>query len=200
VITVRRFILASLFLVLSAHRSPAPIQELPDNPTPKPVRSLKPAPKKIVQPKTTPSATPQSKATPSAAPVTASDQAAITATVTELENKWAASVASHEVSQVDAFIADDYVSVSSAGKVLNKSALLEQLQNDTNVYENATVTDVNVRVVRPDFAIITGLTREKGKGKDGKAFNHSFRFTDTWVKRDGQWRCTNAQVVRIAEK
>jgi len=117
-----------------------------------------------------------------------------------MENKWAASVASHEVSLVDTFIADDYVSVSSAGKVLNKRDLLEQLKNDTNVYDNTTVTDLNVHVVRPDFAIITGLTQEKGKGKDGKKFNHSFRFTDTWAKRDGQWRCTNAQVVRVAEK
>jgi ketosteroid isomerase-like protein len=117
-----------------------------------------------------------------------------------MENKWEASVASHNVSVVDSLVADDYVSVSSAGKVLNKTELLDQLKKDTNVYESAAIENINVRVVRADFAIATGLTHEKGKTNEGKAFNRSFRFTDTWVKRAGQWRCTNAQVVRVSEK
>lgn len=186
-------------LIVTAQRLPAPIQEMRENPTPKP-RSVKAAPKKPVQPKPSQSPTPQSKATPSAQPISASDQTAITTALTDLEKKWEAAVAAHEVSAVEAFVADDYVSVSSAGQVLNKTQLLDQLQKDGNIYESAAIEDVNVRVVRPDFAIVTGLTREKGKTKEGKAFNRSFRFTDTWTKGAGGWRCTNAQVVKVSDK
>ena len=187
-------------LTLTAPRLPAPIQEVQESPTPNRPRSVKSAPRKTAQPKPVPTPTPQTKATPSAQPLSAAGQDAITAALKELENKWEASVASHQFSTVEALVADDYVSVSSAGKVLNKAALLEQLKNDTNAYEMAAVSDLNVRVVRPDFGIVTGLTREKGKSPDGKMFNRSFRFTDTWANRDGQWRCTNAQVVRVADK
>lgn len=203
---LRPIIAASLVLVFSAHRLPAPIQEVPESPAPKPTQPVKRAPKKTTQskPKTTDAATPtpapQSKATPANAPVSPAEQAAITTTLTELEQKWEQAVARHNTAQVDSLVADDYVSVSSAGKVVSKSALLDQLRNDTNAYDEASVTDLNVRAVRPDFAIIAGLTREKGKGPDGKAFNRAFRFTDTWVKKDGQWRCSNAQVVRVSEK
>jgi ketosteroid isomerase-like protein len=195
-----------LVLLVGAHRLPAPIQEIQESPTPRPAvpktkRSVKPkaTPQTTLAPQT-PSPTPQSKASPPDAAVSPAEQAAITTLLTEMENRWEASVASHNVSMVDSLVADDYVSVSSAGKVLNKTELLDQLKKDTNVYESAAIENINVRVVRADFAIATGLTREKGKTNEGKAFNRSFRFTDTWVKRSGEWRCGNAQVVKVSEK
>jgi|GEM_PF-2633908 len=200
-----------LFLALffiPMHRLPAPIQEVPETPAPKPA-PLRTTPKRSPKPKAAPldspaakasSPTPQSKTTPPEAALSSADQAAITSLLTELENKWESSVASHALAVIDSLIADDYVSVSSAGKVLGKAGLLEQLKNDGNVYDFAGVQDVNVRAVRPDFGIVTGLTREKGRTKDGKTFDRSFRFTDTWTKRDGQWRCTNAQVVKVSDK
>ena len=199
-----RALLAGLFL-LSAHRLPAPIQEVRESPTPKPAPKIKHSAKPKPTPQAsatsqTPSPSPQSKTSPGEVTVSSADQAAITTLLTEMENKWESSVASHATANVDTLVADDYVSVSSTGKVLNKTELLDQLKNDNNTYDSVGVEGVNVRVVRPDLAIVTGLTREKGKTKEGKSFNRSFRFTDTWTKRAGQWRCTNAQVVKVSEK
>ena len=194
-------------LLITAHRLPAPIQEVRESPTPKPAPKIKHSakPKSTPTPQAsaisqTPSPSPQSKTSPAEATVSSADQAAITTLLTEMENKWESSVASHATAAVDSLVADDYVSVSSTGKVLNKTELLDQLKNDNNTYDSVGVESVNVRVVRPDLAIVTGLTREKGKTKEGKSFNRSFRFTDTWTKRAGQWRCTNAQVVKVSEK
>lgn len=206
---MKKFLLLVLVvgvLLVTEHRLPAPIQEVQESPTPKPAPSKTRRPSK---PRPTPQAslapqpaspTPQSKTNPAEAVVSSADQAAITTLLTEMENKWEASVASHSVPIVDALVADDYVSVSSTGKVLNKTELLDQLKQDTNTYDSAAVEQISVRVVRADFAIVTGLTREKGKPKEGKTFNRSFRFTDTWTARAGRWRCTNAQVVKISEK
>jgi ketosteroid isomerase-like protein len=202
---IRSLVLAGL-LFFAAHRLPAPIQEVPESPTPKPAtpkvrRPSKPRPAAQVSPAPqTPSPSPQSKTGPAEVTISPADQAAITTLLSEMENRWEASVASHNVSMVDSLVADDYVSVSSAGKVLNKTELLDQLKKDTNIYESAAIENISVRAVRSDFAIVTGVTREKGKTKEGKNFNRSFRFTDTWTKNAGQWRCTNAQVVKVSEK
>src|SRR5437660_1334407 len=49
----------------------------------------------------------------------------------------------------------------------------------------------------PNMAVVVGTEREKGTGKDGKAFDRSFRFTDTWMLRNGQWQCVASQVMKL---
>src|SRR5258705_416259 len=41
-------------------------------------------------------------------------------------------------------------------------------------------------------AVVTGILRMKGKGPSG-AFDRRYRFTDTWLRRDGTWRMIAAQ-------
>jgi hypothetical protein len=72
-------ILVLVFLLVGAHRLPAPIQEVPESPTPAPEQSAKPKPKRTVKPKAnessesstkrqTPSSTPKNQATPNRNP------------------------------------------------------------------------------------------------------------------------------------
>src|ERR1700688_2304040 len=44
-----------------------------------------------------------------------------------------------------------------------------------------------------DTVVVTGATHEKGKQR-GKAYEHYGRFTDTWIKSDGQWVCVASQL------
>jgi ketosteroid isomerase-like protein len=46
---------------------------------------------------------------------------------------------------------------------------------------------------RGDTVVVTGATREKGTEK-GKPYAHQGRFTDTWIKKDGQWLCVASQL------
>jgi len=41
-------------------------------------------------------------------------------------------------------------------------------------------------------AVVTGILIVRGRGKSGP-FNHRYRFTDTWQKRNGQWQIIAAQ-------
>jgi hypothetical protein len=45
--------------------------------------------------------------------------------------------------------------------------------------------------------VVTGRAREKGTSKDGKAFDRTFLFTDTWALRGGQWQCVASQVTKV---
>ena len=38
---------------------------------------------------------------------------------------------------------------------------------------------------------------ETGTGKDGKAFDRTYLFTDTWMMRGGKWQCIAAHITKI---
>ena len=98
-------------------------------------------------------------------------------------------------SLIPSYVANDYRGVSSKGKVLNKSALLAQIKNDTDTYTSAKNGRMDVRVYDGRFAVIVGTSTEVGKGKDGKAFKRNFRWTDAWVERNGKWQCVASQAM-----
>ena len=58
--------------------------------------------------------------------------------------------------------------------------------------------DLRVRVYG-DSAVITGLTRTKGKFM-GRDFSTQERATDVFVKRDGRWHCVLTHLTRIPNK
>jgi ketosteroid isomerase-like protein len=186
----RCLLLVAVLLFVTAHRLPAPIQEVPENPTPTLEQSAKR--KQKSEQDTSPHR--------EQAVMSSSDKSSISATISKLENKWEASVISHDSSVANSLLADDYVGVSSKGKVLSKAMLLNEIKSDTDVYDSAVNETLDVRVANAALAIATGLAHEKGKSKDGKSFDRSFRFTDTWTKRNGQWRCTASQAVRVSQR
>ena len=59
---------------------------------------------------------------------------------------------------------------------------------------------LNVRIYSPNVAVVTGSAREIGTGKDGKAFDRSYKFTDTWVARGGKWQCVASHAMLTSKK
>ncbi len=116
--------------------------------------------------------------------------------VKEMEDKWEASVAIHDFSTVQGFVASDFVGVSSKGKFTNRSQMLSEFKGDKDTYKSAKNEKLNVTNFGPNVTVVTGRAREKGTGKDGKAFDRTFLFTDTWMLRNGQWQCVASQVMK----
>lgn len=104
---------------------------------------------------------------------------------------------SHDPSVAKAYLANDYRGVSSKGKVLNKSTLLAEIKKDTDTYTSAKNGSLDVRVYDGKFAVVTGTSTEVGKAKDGKAFKRSYRWTDAWVERNGNWQCVASQAMLL---
>ena len=103
----------------------------------------------------------------------------------------------HDPSVARAYLANDYRGVSSKGKVLNKSTLLAEIKKDTDTYTSAKNGNLDVRVYDGKFAVVTGTSTEVGKAKDGKAFKRSYRWTDAWVERNGNWQCVASQAMLL---
>ena len=117
--------------------------------------------------------------------------------VKDMENRWEASFLSHDPTAVQAMVANDFVGVYWDGKVLNRSGVLSSFKKDKDTYKTARNESLKVHTFGPNIAVVVGTAHEKGAGKDGKAFDRTFRFTDTWVERNGQWQCVASQVMKL---
>lgn len=89
-------------------------------------------------------------------------------------------------------MAADYIGVNSAGRVVNKATLVGEMKRDKNTYDSAVNSGVTVRV-HGNAAVAVGTTKQAGKDSTGKAFNYTYRWTDTWAERNGQWQCVASQ-------
>ncbi|MEO5721208.1 MAG: nuclear transport factor 2 family protein [Chthoniobacterales bacterium] len=121
----------------------------------------------------------------------------IGAAVKRMENRWQDAIRNHDVRLLSALLADDFVGTSSTGRVGSKSTLIAELRRDKNVYTSVEARNMSVRTSGDDTAIVTGITRETGITPDGQRFRTSRRFTDTWVKRQGRWRCIASQTTNL---
>jgi len=94
-----------------------------------------------------------------------------------------------------ALLADDLVYTHSSAAVDSKASYLESLTSGRVTYKTITPRNLKVRVYG-DLAIINGEAT-MSVDANGEAINNTLRFTDVWVKRDGQWQMTAWQSTRM---
>src|SRR6267378_1807353 len=104
-----------------------------------------------------------------------------------LENLWNQMQINHDADAMGKMLDSDYVFTDYDGTVLTKGQFLASIR-DKSLQVTVEVSE-NMKLFRHgDTLIVIGSTREKGAEK-GKPFSHLGRFTDTWIKKDGQWLC-----------
>jgi ketosteroid isomerase-like protein len=175
-----------------------------ESPASKPAEAAAPAAEKKAEAATSSKAAAPAAEKKAATTSTAAKPAAAAAapsgkkmSVKEMEDKWEASIPSHDFATVQGFIAADFVGVSSQGKFSDRSSVLAEYKKDKDTYKSAKNEKLNVKSFGPNVTVVTGRAREKGTGKDGKAFDRTFLFTDTWMLRGGQWQCVASQINKI---
>jgi len=217
---------AALSLVTSAFaqdESPSPTPEESPSATPEEasatveatpsatVSSETPAPKKeeaTAEKKETPAsekmeataATSPAKTAPPAAASTSGRKLSGAAALRDLEDRFAMALGKHDIASIEPMVADDYVGVTSKGKIENRRAMLRSIKADKDTYTLTKNEKLDVRMYGKDVAAVVGTYREKGTGRDGQAFNRSYRFTDTWMNRNGKWQLIASQVGLVTEK
>ena len=107
-------------------------------------------------------------------------------TVAELDTEYQAAVGRNDADAMDRILADDFVLISSTGRVVSKSDLLEEARSGRYVYERQNDTDRTVRVWG-DTAVVTALLWAKGT-ESGAPFAYRVWFSDTYARVDGRWR------------
>jgi ketosteroid isomerase-like protein len=107
------------------------------------------------------------------------------ATVKGIEEKWATAASKNDDAGVASLLADSVTSIGSDGIMRNRSEMLAAMKG--RKYESAVEDDIKVQVFG-DAAVATGIWRAKGTD-NGKPFSEVERFTDTYIKMGGQWKC-----------
>ncbi|WP_197427044.1 nuclear transport factor 2 family protein [Noviluteimonas gilva] len=87
--------------------------------------------------------------------------------------------------------------VDSKGAITDYAANVAEVEKRDPAYTVFRNRDQAVRVYG-DSAVVIGITRVEGTS-GGANFTAEFRFTDTWVKRDGQWKLAASHASRLPE-
>jgi hypothetical protein len=106
------------------------------------------------------------------------------------EAKWANSACSAQP-DLKEIIADDYQGTSTDGKRYPKA---DAIENDPNPQSHdCQLGDVKVRFFGDSIAIAYGSESLIRKAADGTEAKRCQVWTDTWLKRNGQWQIVAAQ-------
>jgi len=106
--------------------------------------------------------------------------------IARLDTEYQAAVKKNDAVAMDRFLADDFVLVTGSGKIYRKSDLLQEAQSGRVIYDRQEDTLQKVHVWG-DAAVITAKLWEKGM-ENGKPFDYTLWFTDTYVRTATGWR------------
>jgi len=114
-----------------------------------------------------------------------------------LENLWNQMQLNHDAEAMGKLLDDDFVFTDYDGTVMSKTQFLESIRDKS--YQLSVEASDNMKLHRHgDTVVVIGATHEKGTFK-GKLFQHQGRFTDTWMKKNGQWLCVASHLGVISK-
>ena len=114
--------------------------------------------------------------------------------IQESEAAWASSVATNDASVVRRILADDLVWVLD-GRVLGKAQAVAEAEKGPYDFLSNHLEYAHVRFFG-DTAVVQGS--EKWTRRGGK--NGRFVWTDTWLRRNGQWQIVASEDVSVPIK
>jgi ketosteroid isomerase-like protein len=100
-----------------------------------------------------------------------------------------------DAKEVDRLTSEDFVHVSPHGKTFTKKQILDGLADDRLVFEKIDDSEVTAAIYG-DTAVMTGLSRMKGRSKSRGEFDEDYRWTRVYVRRDGKWQIVAEQMGR----
>ena len=92
----------------------------------------------------------------------------------------------------------DFTLVDSRGNVTGLEQNLAEVAAREPYYDEFRNDGQQVRMYGDDTALIVGVTHIRGKA-GGEAFAADFRYTDTWIRRDGRWLLAASHASRLPD-
>lgn len=112
-----------------------------------------------------------------------------------LENAWNQAEEHKDVKALESLLDSTLVYIDYDGSMMDKSQFIASVKEPA-LHPEQIVNESMTAHVYGDSAVVTGVYHEKGI-KNGKAYLHQGRFTDTWVFHGGVWVCVASQSTLI---
>ncbi|MDB6151167.1 MAG: hypothetical protein JWQ44_2615 [Chthoniobacter sp.] len=123
------------------------------------------------------------------APLLRAGEAEDKAELTKLESALSRMLIANDATALESRLAADWKLVGSDGAIVSRADLLKFFEGGKMKFTSYEATDLDVRVYR-DAAVVIGRVRFSGAW-NGDDFTSGSRFTDVFVRQDGQWRCVS---------
>lgn len=101
----------------------------------------------------------------------------------------------NDVAVLEKHTADEYILTDPSGETSNKKACMDAFKAKLYKFESFKDTDVKA-MVYGDTAVLTGHSEMKGS-VGGVDISGPYRFTRTYVRRDGRWQCVAEQMTKV---
>lgn len=118
------------------------------------------------------------------------------AVLLSMENAWNEAYKKRDVAWFERNLSPNATEIDATATFRNRSQVLEHVRTDTNKWEQLDLSDMNVRV-EGNTGVVTGVNRVRGRNAQGAAVDQRYRFTDVFVKQDGQWKILTSHSTRI---
>ncbi len=132
------------------------------------------------------------------------DTAAIETELKRIENDWPRVVKEKDVEAVKRVEADDAIFIYPDGTVGDKATDVKDMETGALSADSWELSDLKVTVLSKDAAVVSGrgvVKNGKYKMPDGKSNDISgqYRFIDTFVRRNGEWKLVAGASTPIKE-
>jgi ketosteroid isomerase-like protein len=124
-------------------------------------------------------------------------ESAVERTLFALEEDWTRALVRRDGATFDRLLAPRFVYTEN-DQVMTKEELIRAVVSGADTVESAGNEDMRAHVYG-NTAIVTGWLVMRGRGAGGP-FNRRFRYTDTWLYRDGRWRVIAAHDYLVPER
>ena len=104
-----------------------------------------------------------------------------------LEHLWNEAQVQRDSRALEGMIADHFINTEYDGEVSDRHKFLADIADPQFQPSSMTLRDLQVSLYK-DTSVITGVYHAKGT-VTGKPYDHTGRFTDTWVFENGHWLC-----------
>jgi ketosteroid isomerase-like protein len=113
------------------------------------------------------------------------------------EQNWAEAVVKEGAASVDEYEADDIITTDPTWRVTDKTQDRTDLSSGDYKIQSEQLSDLKVHVYgNVAVAAATNLMKGTYKGQD---WSGKYRFTDTWVKRNGKRQVVASQYTKVLE-
>jgi len=113
----------------------------------------------------------------------------------QLERSWNQAEMGRDAGAIALLFDDTLVYVDYDGSLRNRAEYLQSVASPSSSPEHMYDEGMKVHVYS-NAGVVSGVYRETGVTK-GKAYTRRARFTDTWIKQSGQWKCVASQSTLI---
>jgi len=118
--------------------------------------------------------------------------------IRQLERAWNQAEAKQEVKEVANLVDDTLVYTDYDGSIMNKAEYLKWVAAPDQKADHLYDEGLTIHVYG-NAAVVAGIYRESGINK-GKHYVIRSRYTDTWIKNAGVWRCVASHSTLIPTK